>query len=515
MRRVAANILLLAVWSVVAADSMVAGSAFGQASGPKQAGWTTHNDAKGFAIDTPPGWNFTSDARAGRILVQGPRSELLVVWPASIEQPLEARSATLLVQQLARQLDNQLPWSAGTATGGAVRTIGKGPQRDGAAMMTWSSNPGGTSMLFYCVEAPAGAYAAEADTFAAILQSFRVVHDAGVAAKAAGPITFTTWTDPREGAFTISAPQGWRVVGGLYRLSATDIRSGVTMASPDGQIRVLLGDSNLGTFIEPNPMMAYAGLREGMYYGLGDGSQLLIQRYMSGQQAARAYTQTYVSKECSGLQVSSNNIRADVAESFGPRARSEGMPNAQLTGGDVGFTCTVGGTAVRGSVIAATVMPFPGKSGLWYVYRLYGYLAAPGREQDAQRVAEQAVQSVRISPQWQAQQQQTANAAVAADNARSQQIRQHAMQAIQQDQRQTSDLIMKGWEQRSATYDEISRRRENAILGTVDVVDPVSGKQYKIENYSDYHWMNNQGTIVGNSTGSAPGPDWRELVTLP
>jgi hypothetical protein len=122
---------------------------------------------------------------------------------------------------------------------------------------------------------------------------------------------------------------------------------------------------------------------------------------------------------------------------------------------------------------------------------------------------------VRISPEWQARQQQIANAAVAADNARSQQIQQQAMQAIQEDQRKTSDIIMKGWEQRSKTYDEISRRRENAILGTVDVVDPQSGQQYKVQNYSDYHWMNNQGTIAGNNTGSAPGPDWRELVTLP
>lgn len=74
---------------------------------------------------------------------------------------------------------------------------------------------------------------------------------------------------------------------------------------------------------------------------------------------------------------------------------------------------------------------------------------------------------------------------------------------------------MKGWEQRSQVYDEISRRRENAIPGTVDVVDPATGTSYKIENYSDYHWINNQGYIAGNNTGSSPGVDWRELVALP
>jgi hypothetical protein len=47
------------------------------------------------------------------------------------------------------------------------------------------------------------------------------------------------------------------------------------------------------------------------------------------------------------------------------------------------------------------------------------------------------------------------------------------------------------------------------------VVDPVSGSQYKIDSYSNYHWMNNQGAIVGNDTGTNPGYGWHDLVTLP
>src|SRR4029077_19333839 len=109
-------------------------------------------------------------------------------------------------------------------------------------------------------------------------------------------MNFVTRTDPRENAFTIAVPEGWKAVGGAYRLSATDVRIGVALGSPDGQMRILLGDSNLVTFIEPNPMMAYAGLREGGYYGLGDGSQLLIQRYIAGQQFAQTYARTYVSR---------------------------------------------------------------------------------------------------------------------------------------------------------------------------------------------------------------------------
>jgi len=235
-------------------------------------------------------------------------------------------------------------------------------------------------------------------------------------------------------------------------------------------------------------MMVYAGLREGMYYRLGDGSQLLIKSYLKGQQAAQVYAQTFLAKECTGLQVTSNDARPDLAQTFGPKARAEGMPNAQLTAGDASVSCSMAGTTVHGKFMLATELPFPAQSGLWYVYRLYGYLAVPGRERDAERVASQAVQSIRANPQWLAQ---------------------------QRDQQETSDVIMKGWEQRNQVYDELSRRRENAILGTVDVVDPETGRAYKIDNYSDYHWMSNSGAIAGNNSGDAPGLDWRQLITLP
>ena len=214
-------------------------------------------------------------------MTQGRRVNL-----CAIQQSQDAHRAQGLVQQLARGRWTHRRWGAATAVSGAVCTIAKGPQRSGAAMMTWSSGPSGTQVLFYCTEAPAGAYRAETDTFASIRKSFRVV-PATATTKPMGAIKFVAWTGPHELAFTISIPERWKAVGGTYRWSATGVRIGVVLGPPDGQMRVLLGDSNLGTFIEPNQMMAYAGLREGGYYGLGDGSQLLIERYLAGQQFAQ------------------------------------------------------------------------------------------------------------------------------------------------------------------------------------------------------------------------------------
>src|SRR5262249_28124542 len=96
-------------------------------------GWTTHTDAKGFAMLARPGWTVASDARAGRLAGRGPKNEPVPIWPGSVQQPLDQRGAAELGLQLARQIDAQAPWSAAAASGPAVRPFAKAQQRSAAA----------------------------------------------------------------------------------------------------------------------------------------------------------------------------------------------------------------------------------------------------------------------------------------------------------------------------------------------------------------------------------------------
>jgi hypothetical protein len=482
----------------------------------------------------PDDWTVTADSRQGRIKLQGTRGEQVVIWPIFIEQKqLNATGAARLVMQLARRLDNSLSWTPASASGNAARVIARGlppsgaagqrtgttASRSGATLLTWSNTPTGAAVMLYELVAPPDVYRSSADIFARILQSFRGSPDSAPAQggghASSGPVTYVNWKDPQEGAFTLQVPRGWQVVGGAYHLTATDVRSAVTMISPDGQMRIFFGDANIGGFIEPSQMLSYAGLREGGLYGLGDGSKLEIRRFITGAQFARTYAQNKFAQQCSGAQVQSGGDRQDLTSTFLQSARAEGMTNARLTAGDAVFTCTGKGGQLQGHVFAATLYPLPGRSTIWQLYRLYGYIATPQSQQAADSIAQQVMQSFRVDQQWRQQADQTAANAVAADNARSQQIQARARAAIQENQRQTSEMIVKGYEQRSQVYNEISRKRENAILGTTDVIDPVSGSQYKIDSYSSYHWMDNQGAIVGNDTGTNPGYGWHDLITLP
>ena len=67
-------------------------------------------------------------------------------------------------------------------------------------------------------------------------------------------------------------------------------------------------------------------------------------------------------------------------------------------------------------------------------------------------------------------------------------------------------MISDSFNYNNKVMDEIDRRRENAILGEVDVVDEQTGEDYKVDSGSNYYWMKN-GTIVGTNTDAIPNHD--------
>ena len=92
------------------------------------------------------------------------------------------------------------------------------------------------------------------------------------------------------------------------------------------------------------------------------------------------------------------------------------------------------------------------------------------------------------------------------------------MMALMQEavtQQEVSKMISDTFAYKNQVDDEISRRRENAILGTVDVVDAASGREFKVENSSNYYWLDNHGVIVGTETDTKPGWDFQQIVALP
>jgi hypothetical protein len=489
---------------------------------PLPKSWITHNDPSGFVVNLPAAWTIGKVSSSGQVVLHGTRGEEIMIWPLHLQQPeLEARGAAALVQALAREFDVLMPWSKVQTMPNVARVMGLGAEHSATAMLSWANGPSAASVYFYGIEAPGEIYRDSTDSFAAILKSFRVVQYSSTKevpgnanGSGAGEPNFVNWNDPHEGAFSVSVPEGWQVIGGAYRLSMVDPRYSVVMASPDGQVRASMGDSMVGAFTQPTQALAMAGLGEENYQTLGDGTRLEILRYNSGRQFARSYVETLVSRQCNDPQVRSDNAREDLAATFSQSAANEGFTDALLTAGEASFTCSLDGRLVKGKYVAATIRMAPSISSMWFVYRLYGYIAFAGREQDGERVLAQMIQSSKFNPDWEARQKDATNAAAPRDDESFQQIRERAQQNIAEDQRQASEIIAKANEQRQKIYAQIDRKRENSVVGRLDVVDPETGTQYEISGFGDYHYLSNDGYLYSAKSPGAPDSELRETIAL-
>jgi hypothetical protein len=169
---------------------------------------------------------------------------------------------------------------------------------------------------------------------------------------------------------------------------------------------------------------------------------------------------------------------------------------------------------VKGKYIAATLRMGPNVSPMWFVYRLYGYLAFTGREQEGENVLIELIQSWKLTPEWEALQKNAANPAVQPDPARAQEIRERAQAAIADDQRQISEMFARSADQRQKLNDQFDRKRESTALGTLDIVDRESGAQYRLSDFSDYHYLSNEGCLRAANSQDGNGSNWREMLAL-
>jgi hypothetical protein len=204
---------------------------------------------------------------------------------------------------------------------------------------------------------------------------------------------------------------------------------------------------------------------------------------------------------CADLAIKDRHDRSDLVHGM-DREVAAYQQFARITNsaGELAFTCAQNGQPKQGYLLASTQLVQSGLSNLWYVKDLLGYLAPPGRTAEAQAILAHVYKSTQMNPQWVARQQQTA---------------MQVSQIAAQTQEYISNSIMSTYWNKVNVDQELSRRRENAILGVTDVVDPATGEQRKIYSSSNYYWIDNQGRVAGTQTDSVPSLDFRSLTQLP
>ena len=328
---------------------------------------------------------------------------------------------------------------------------------------------------------------------------------AHAAANATGSVTFVTWREPNENAFSMDVPQGWAVSGGMRRLSPVDARPGVQIVSPDGAIRLFLGDVDVAPFRELDPLLQRMGAREGMVYG-----GALIARYLDGAQFAERYPQW---KLCPQPRIVQSGLLRRETETLNAQIAQFGRSMGIVAGASIGEALFRCGDA-EGFVMATTLFTRPpGGQGVagWFVYQLAGFTTRdPQQGYFAKYVLSSMLASLRTNPAWDARSAQTAG-----------QYAQQAMQisnavtqtAIAHARQQAAQGSAGGWNHPNnanlpkVTRDPASERnRDNANRGTRRVCDDL-GTCKTVDNAWQNVWRDHNGNVVPGSASGYP-PDY-------
>lgn len=323
---------------------------------------------------------------------------------------------------------------------------------------------------------------------------------------------FMPFRDPREDAFTANVPQGWQVSGGTTRNSAIDPRQSLRATSPDGHIRLFIGDPDLVPREVPNRLLAYAGVREGQTMQGPWGGPVLIARYQTGEQFARGY----VSRLCAASQITSSNVVQDATRELTAKAveygRAQGAP-AQAWVGEVAFRCGAQTGYVRASTVIAGS---PAGAQVWAVLELSGFMVAdPSQVAFARYILNNIIGSVQMNPEWEARQAQATKDVTGAVTRAQQQmaasIAQHAREQASHDQID----VMSGWEARNKRMDATMRRGDEVRRGVITANDDYLGVSHTVTNDYNYYWTRPDGSIAGTNTDTPPdySNGWRMMTT--
>jgi hypothetical protein len=195
----------------------------------------------------------------------------------------------------------------------------------------------------------------------------------GAAAGQRTVIMFTSWHDPSEGAFSLNVPEGWQVSGGTTRDSEIDPHHVLRTVSPDGGIRIFMGDSGVIPRLEPNPILEYGGVHEGQTLPADSGGQLLVARYQTGEQFAQSYI---LGTLCPQAQITSSGVLTDATNLLNQQALEYGRATgaaAEAWVGEANFRCGTQSGHVRASTVIGRS---PNGAGVWAVLELSGFMVA-------------------------------------------------------------------------------------------------------------------------------------------
>ena len=277
---------------------------------------------------------------------------------------------------------------------------------------------------------------------------------AGTPAQGLTNISWTTFTDPYEQAFTIEVPRGWKAVGGVVRKDPNPLwpRLVLRVLSPDRRTLIAVGDPDSVPYTTPIDARDYV----------------------------RRFAETAMSLACLGLNVSNVAELPDVVRF----ADSQSLGRFdQWSAAQASFTCRSDRqTGMSGEAIAVLQFQTSVRSG--HAQVLAGFVTTTGQVEAADQVLNHIVSSLHRSESWTAREQATAQS--------------------------LANGAMARWQGEHRQFQQV----DDAITNTAHYVAP-DGQHYDLDDRSLYQWRTPDGHTVGTNTPTPPSPGSTQLERLP
>lgn len=454
--------------------------------------WLTHNDPKGFVVSYPVAWKILITADKA-VIVRSPDFSLFsIIRPFKSSETAsnwltnEGVMTTPLFQDVAVTRLRKTNSEPDTAAAQISYTSSGGTSGQ-ASFLDAVSNSNG---IFYAIAAPKAEFVARRSELLHIVESFRFTSPHGAVRRRFSPTTlrFVNWTDPRENAFRLQVPAGWKISGGLFRSGPIDIRPAVMATSPDGAIHSSIGTQGIIIFAEPTQMTYDIGYHNGSIYSPGHGQEEMIMPYMTGAEFSKFYIEQTLGRSVPDLNFRTVRDLPDVTRVAARAAQASdvGAIHNSASAGEALFTGTLKNRPYIGFceaiIIRTQTAGIPG--GQWVLRGLMVF-TAPREEGLVGSAAVQRMQSTFVfNPDF---------------------MERESMNAAQ---------VGRDLESSAQATDRSFQDADNIINGEVTVVDPTTGEQSQTASGSNYYWNNGSGSTIGTNSYQSPGVSFSELKQL-
>ena len=294
--------------------------------------------------------------------------------------------------------------------------------------------------------------------------------------------------DPAEHAFTLRVPQHWNVTGGAFRFGPLDPRAMVEMVSPDGKMRLRLGDSGVPPYAVPDQTMRRSGMRESSRYSPNGVAQEVVANYRPGWVFADLYGQARFARFCRTLDLKQMQQLPALHASSGEQ---------QVTAGEAIYRCdsVSGAGPMNAYVFAETQLTRMQTTAFWQVTWLYSFLVPEEQAATAMKLILHSMGTFQIDQQWERYQLRLNG-----------QAGDSAYHLFQQTMAQEQDHFQRQEAQFQQQVDTFSR----ALRGVTLTSDPVDHAQREVlTGPSANYFINPAGTVVNAS--ASPGSEFHKL----